>query len=246
LNPGNGHAYEAIEAQGTWEEANASAAGLSYLGAPGHLVTVTSVEETNFLLAAFGPRDSYALGGVQIDGPEPAGGWTWITGEPWIYTDWDNGEPNNVLIQGQFEDRLAWKTGTVGRWNDVAGDVYEGPGPGQYRMNGYFVEFDLPPTSAPNPEPTGPVARLSASPNPTGSGTSIAFALGQPDDVELAVFDLAGRRVRSLALGSLVAGRHAFAWDGRDDRDRPVANGVYFLKLRGSHVSLDGKVVRVR
>ena len=141
-NPANGHAYEAVAGEMTWEQARTAAAARSFQGAQGHLATLTSRDETDFLINTFGPRDSYALGGIQTGSDEPAGGWSWITGEAWDYTDWDSGEPNNAFIDNEFENRLAWKTGTVGRWNDVAGDVDEGPGQGQYRMNGYFVEYE--------------------------------------------------------------------------------------------------------
>ncbi len=143
VNPATCHAYEAVEGIMTWEEARIAASQRFFGGVRGHLATVTSAEETAFLFQAFGPRDSYALGGVQPPGsPEPDGGWTWITGEPWVYTNWNAGEPNNAVIHGQTEDRLAWFTGSAPHWNDVAGDVDEGPNPGQYHMNGCFVEYD--------------------------------------------------------------------------------------------------------
>jgi len=139
----NCRAYEAVDGVMTWEEARAAAEASFFMGVQGHLATVTSIEETDFILSAFGPRDSFALGGVQVGGPEPGDGWTWITGEAWVYTNWNDGEPNNAVIEGQSEDRLAWFTGDAPRWNDVAGDVNQGPMPGQYRMNGYFVEYNL-------------------------------------------------------------------------------------------------------
>jgi len=145
VNPANCHAYEAVDGIMTWEEARLAAAARSFGGVQGHLATFTSAAETEFVFNAFGPRGSFAIGGLQPPGsPEPDGGWTWITGEVWDYTNWNSGEPNNATIQGQTEDRLAWSTGVAPKWNDVARDVNQGPGPGQYRMNGYFVEYPAP------------------------------------------------------------------------------------------------------
>jgi flagellar hook assembly protein FlgD len=52
------------------------------------------------------------------------------------------------------------------------------------------------------------------------------------------VFDVAGRRVRSLFRGALEAGVHEHTWDGRDDRGRFVGTGVYVVVVRaGRHVA---------
>ena len=69
-------------------------------------------------------------------------------------------------------------------------------------------------------------------PNPFNGRTSIRFALRQPGAVELAVFDLAGQRVATLAVGEHRAGTHAVRWDGRDERKKEMASGIYFYRLR--------------
>jgi flagellar hook assembly protein FlgD len=45
------------------------------------------------------------------------------------------------------------------------------------------------------------------------------------------LYDVAGRRVRTLVHGELPAGFHHAAWDGRDDRGQNVGNGVYFYRI---------------
>jgi flagellar hook assembly protein FlgD len=64
--------------------------------------------------------------------------------------------------------------------------------------------------------------------------------------VELAVYDLAGRRVRNLASGRIPGGLHARTWDGRNEDGRPVATGVYFYRLKAAETSLTRKVVLLR
>jgi flagellar hook assembly protein FlgD len=74
--------------------------------------------------------------------------------------------------------------------------------------------------------------------------------LSVPEDrglvpVEVAVYDLRGRRVRSLIRGSLRGGDHDVTWNGRDEGGRAVASGVYFARARvGGEVSLTRLVVR--
>lgn len=79
---------------------------------------------------------------------------------------------------------------------------------------------------------------VSAEPNPTRGPSAIRFALPQAASASLAIYDLQGRLVRTLASGRMAAGAHAVAWDGCTLAGRPAASGVYFAKLatRGSEV----------
>ena len=61
----------------------------------------------------------------------------------------------------------------------------------------------------------------------------IQFSLGQTGLVDLALFDVSGRRIRTfLDAAALVAGHHEVVWDGRNDQQGRVAAGVYFYRLR--------------
>lgn len=69
--------------------------------------------------------------------------------------------------------------------------------------------------------------------NPVVSGEAgIEFGLARADRAVVRIYDVAGRRVRTLADGEFTAGTHALAWDGTDDRGRLVGHGVYFAALR--------------
>jgi hypothetical protein len=70
-----------------------------------------------------------------------------------------------------------------------------------------------------------------ASPNPFRGATTLRFGLARPGNVSLELFDVAGRRVRTLASGALAAGSHARAWDGRDGDGHTVGAGIYFVRL---------------
>jgi len=69
------------------------------------------------------------------------------------------------------------------------------------------------------------------SPNPFRGHAAFRFGLARAGEVRLEIFDLAGRRVRSLASGVLPAGEVTREWDGRDDRGHGVRSGVYFVRL---------------
>jgi len=69
-------------------------------------------------------------------------------------------------------------------------------------------------------------------PNPFNSGTIISFALPSPAHVDLAIFDLLGRRVKILADKAFDAGRHTLTWDGRSDTGQMSSSGVYIYRMR--------------
>jgi hypothetical protein len=72
---------------------------------------------------------------------------------------------------------------------------------------------------------------LTNAPNPFNPATSVQFALGKPGHVVLKVFDILGRRVRTLIDGDLDAGRHGVEFEGTDQAGRTLSSGVYFAQL---------------
>jgi hypothetical protein len=76
------------------------------------------------------------------------------------------------------------------------------------------------------------VTRLYANaPNPFNPRTTLKFDLAQAGHVNLTIYALDGRRVRRLLDGEFPAGRFSAIWDGRTDRGRQVASGVYLYRL---------------
>jgi hypothetical protein len=71
-----------------------------------------------------------------------------------------------------------------------------------------------------------------ASPNPTSGGGRITFSLPSRLLYEVAIFDARGRLVRNLKQGVSSGGKVMLGWDGRDDRGRATASGVYFVRVK--------------
>ncbi|RMI09492.1 MAG: T9SS C-terminal target domain-containing protein [Calditrichaeota bacterium] len=69
-------------------------------------------------------------------------------------------------------------------------------------------------------------------PNPFNPSTTIAFSLPHASRITLQVFDITGRKIRTLMSGQLPAGTHQVEWDGRDDAGQLVGSGVYFYQLQ--------------
>lgn len=141
LNPENGHYYRLLSEPLTWPQAKAKAESLSYAGGQGYLATITSASEQAFVSSIFGPSitaNGPALAGAfQPSGSnEPGGGWQWVTGEAFSYTNWASGEPNNVADQEDVLELVA----NAG-WNDQGSD---------FARQFTFVEF-TPGAAVPEP-----------------------------------------------------------------------------------------------
>jgi hypothetical protein len=100
----------------------------------GHLATITSQEEWDRARSLVGNRDVW-IGGNQGPGKtEPAGGWRWVTGEPWGFTAWEPGEPSGSSGEDYL---LIWTTSKSKQpfWNDASNG---------YNADGYLLEIPLP------------------------------------------------------------------------------------------------------
>jgi flagellar hook assembly protein FlgD len=83
-------------------------------------------------------------------------------------------------------------------------------------------------------------------PNPFNPSTTIHFELPEGGHVELAIYDAAGRYVRTLVTRRLRAGPHAVQWDGRDQIGQQAASGVYFARLRAGDENQSRKLVMLK
>ena len=86
-----------------------------------------------------------------------------------------------------------------------------------------------------------------AYPNPFNASVQIPFAVWPSNaPVEVTVYDVLGRTVRTLTSGPVAAGRHVLRWDGRDAAGEPVGNGAYLVQLRSGGRQDVGKVMLVK
>jgi hypothetical protein len=85
------------------------------------------------------------------------------------------------------------------------------------------------------------------SPNPFGASAEIAFSIAsEHDPVSLTVYDVAGRKVRTLVDRRLTAGPQTARWDGTDSGGHRVAPGIYFCRLETAGEAVTRKMVVLR
>jgi len=80
-------------------------------------------------------------------------------------------------------------------------------------------------------------------PNPFNPSTAIKFSLSSAAATRLDVYDLSGRKVRSLLQANLGAGEHTVRWNGQDDSGRALASGTYLAQLRSGEQVTTHKLV---
>lgn len=142
-NPVNHHYYERVDSPGIdWFSARSNADSRTFVGLHGHLATITSADEQQFIetqVMLGATLDGHWLGGYQDHSApsysEPSTGWRWITGEAWGYTNWGSGEPNNV---GGNEDWLLLRLPLNCTWNDLFHAGFNSGNMG----NGFIVEYE--------------------------------------------------------------------------------------------------------
>jgi FG-GAP repeat/FG-GAP-like repeat len=87
-------------------------------------------------------------------------------------------------------------------------------------------------------------SKVAVAPNPMNPEAVLTFALRVPGRVEARLFDASGRLVRTIAAGlDLPAGPERLRIDGRDDRGRPLASGIYFFRLKTPDGERRGRIV---
>ena len=89
---------------------------------------------------------------------------------------------------------------------------------------------------------------LSVCPNPFGDTVNIGFSIAGhgASGIELRIYDVSGRFIRTLVDGDLGSGAHTVAWDGQDENGNDVSTGVYFVQLLTPEQGYFEKVMLLR
>ena len=69
-------------------------------------------------------------------------------------------------------------------------------------------------------------------PNPFNRGTNIPYQLTAEGHINLSIYDLTGKEVRSLVNNMQLAGNYQIWWDGTDNNAHAVASGIYIVVLK--------------
>jgi len=153
-------------------------------------------------------------------------------------TFWANHFADNTL--SALEDFYAvdnrWNLGDVGNyWSDFEGnpgypDCYEIPG------NGGGVDY------YPNARPKA-FSLAQNYPNPFNPTTTIKYALPKDTWVRITIYNLLGRKVRTLVDEHQTAGHRRIVWASKNDEGTEVASGIYFYQIKAGEFTQSKKMV---
>jgi hypothetical protein len=83
-------------------------------------------------------------------------------------------------------------------------------------------------------------------PNPFAVQLTVPVRVQRETPADVAVYSLGGRRVRDLVAGPLAPGSHDLTWDGRDGEGRPVAAGIYLIRVQTAEETRTVKTTLLR
>jgi hypothetical protein len=109
-----------------------------------------------------------------------------------------------------------------------------------------LVAIDTAPVVGVGPGRTPALSTLRVYPNPATTGITVDFTLPAAGETTVAVYDVAGRRVRTLHAGATAAGPRTIMWDGRDSRGTRAPAGVYFVRVHHAGTTANEKITLVR
>ena len=95
-------------------------------------------------------------------------------------------------------------------------------------------------------EPPRELSLGNAAPNPFNPTTTIPYDVPEVTRVRLAIYDVAGRRIRTLVNDDKAVGRHSAFWDGMNDRGERVSSGVYFVRMDAGSKTFTQKIVMLK
>jgi hypothetical protein len=131
-------------------------------------------------------------------------------------------------------------SGAIVTWTDTRNATTSGPDIfAMQALEARTVDVEEPPAA---PE----ITFAPPNPSPARGPITLRFALPREASVQLAIYDVDGRRVRGLVFGAQTAGEHSTAWDLRDEGGRTVSAGLYFARLRSEGRSFTHKLMTLR
>ncbi|MCK4352787.1 T9SS type A sorting domain-containing protein [candidate division WOR-3 bacterium] len=163
----------------------------------------------------------------------------------WYSTDksfnWEVGGTHEISAPYQYEAPYHYY---FDHWSDGGAETHTiTVGSSDRTITAYFNKVGVEELFVPVPK----VFYLSQnSPNPVRSVTTIPFGTPKEARARLKIYDLTGKKVRTLMAGTVAAGHHTVTWNGRDDSGQKVAPGIYFYRLETEQFKDTKKLILLR
>lgn len=167
--------------------------------------------------------------------------------EPRVRTgsiQWDDVDNENVVGYSIYQNNK--------RLNDKVIATKEYPGIGEIILKpvikgGYETVYGSREGSQSTPDAQAPLSySLAIFPNPFAKTTGIDYALPHQTAIDIKIYDVSGRLVKTVVSDNLKSGYYKYIWSGDDDMGRKLAAGVYFIHMITNDYKSHNKVVFLR
>lgn len=161
----------------------------------------------------------------------------------------DGNYQNSFLIHKNSDDNVSYVDGTFARLNNKAIFSWSD---NRVRDEGYSVYGRIENintiTSIDNNNSGQPLEFFlsAAYPNPFNPSTKFNISIPENDLLDLKIYDIRGRVIKSLLHKEMPRGSYTFDWDGRDSANNPVSSGMYFLSVRYNNLLNVKKLVLLK
>lgn len=161
------------------------------------------------------------------------------------YLSRDDGATWTEIFAGTDMPRAAWTV--AGLPTSDARILVEARTPERVVTHHVSAEFAIEGDPSAVPDVTALLGRVEVRPHPVrDGGATLRFALADAGSVELAIYDVNGRRIRSLVSGPVTAGLHEVPWDGRDADGNELSSGVYLYVLQTQEGRREGRITMLK
>lgn len=199
-------------------------------------------------VAAFDPRDDQTL---TVPTPVRSGettliSWTASTSSPVVYDGFlslDGGITWQAIWSGVENTETVWTV--TQNWTDNARLMLQTRSPERIVSHIESSTFTIE-SAAADVADASVTAFLSVSPIPVRERGVLRYSIATTSDVDLSIYDVAGRLVRHLATGAHPAGVYSVPWDGTDAAGHRLSSGVYLYVFRAGEVRAEGRVLIAR
>ncbi|MBI4726383.1 T9SS type A sorting domain-containing protein [candidate division TA06 bacterium] len=83
-------------------------------------------------------------------------------------------------------------------------------------------------------------------PNPFKQLTTINYQLPQAGQVSLKIYNINGQLVRTLFKGNKESGQYSVIWNGTDNKNRKISNGIYIVKLKANQQTITNRIILIK
>jgi len=170
--------------------------------------------------------------------------WQYMFAEPYYYPEFTS--QSMIFLTGSWLDslshladfkmRMDLDTSFIGDTLSImfANAVFSdslGQGLFEYQMDvSQVIIDDITSVEKDNPVPEDMFVNF-AYPNPFNASVTVRYSLPTPSDVNLVIYDIRGREIKSIYKDGVSPGENSIVWDGTDNSGEKVSSGVYLYRI---------------